>query len=264
MASGTDYPKLANQPLNLVLAEFRFSEIAKIATYIPDIQEQLRKQYPDFKQHRRHTIQLNESGVVAAGDATTLWTMVGAGRQKGIQIEGGRLIYFCSAYDRFPSFQAECMEVICVLIEVAAPGLLHRVGLRYNDLVVADDDNVDAYVNPSWHMPAGLAGLGGAQLYRTETVLSTAVGVLAARTLTGKHAHSIMPDILQLGLPINVRINNNPERWSTLLDFDHFWESEPGVDFTADHAQTTLGNLHEPAREAFWKTTTEEAKKRWS
>ncbi|HDJ85497.1 MAG TPA: TIGR04255 family protein [Chromatiales bacterium] len=264
MASDAHYPKLKNQPLSLVLAEFRFSEIAKISDYIPEIQERLRKQYPDFKKKLRHTIQLNESGIVAAGGAATLWTMVGAGRQKGIQIESGRLIYFCSAYDRFPGFQAKCMEVIRVLIEVAAPGLLHRVGLRYNDLVLAAGNDVNAYLNPSWHMPAAMAKLGDPQLYRTETVVNTAVGVLAARTLTGRHSYSIMPDILQLGLPITVSGDNNPDRLSVVLDFDHFWESESGVEFAADQAKDTLGALHEPAREAFWKTTTEEAKKRWS
>ena len=41
-----DFQKLSNQPLILVLAEFRFSDVLDIETYLPKIQGVFRKEFP--------------------------------------------------------------------------------------------------------------------------------------------------------------------------------------------------------------------------
>src|SRR5690348_12027363 len=47
-----DYPKLARQPLSVVLAEFRFSPVLAIQEKIPHIQERLRHLFPRFEQRQ--------------------------------------------------------------------------------------------------------------------------------------------------------------------------------------------------------------------
>jgi uncharacterized protein (TIGR04255 family) len=57
------------------------------------------------------------------------------------------------------------------------------------------------------------------------------------------------------------------DRVTAVLDFDHYWVApdETGEAFALPTVTAHLARLHEPAREAFWKVTTELARTvRWN
>ena len=93
-------------------------------------------------------------------------------------------------------------------------------------------------------------------------MVHTASGVLAVRALVGRHGLGVMPDLdgqFTLELPL--------DRATAALDFDHYWAApdEAGEAFALPTATAHLARLHEPARAAFWKVTTEFARTaRWN
>lgn len=265
MTGVADYPKLAQQPLSLVLAEIRFSTVKKIADYIPDLQERLRKAYPAYREVHAHQFQLSPQGV-EAGEQTISWVFLNPDTTKAIEVDGSRLIYFCSAYERFPRFQAECVDALRALKEVVDPGLLHRIGLRYNDLVVPrDGETLADYLLASLIPASEVIELGGPMLqHRTETLVRTAAGVLGLRTLSGHLSEAVFAD-LRGRIPVTVRRDVDANRVSAILDFDHFWEDKQGVAFDLEIGEGHLDSLHEVAREAFWRVTTDFARReRWA
>ena len=76
----------------------------------------------------------------------------------------------------------------------------------------------------------------------------------------------MMPDLQgQFGLPLAIKVPT--DKTTAVLDFDHFWELPEleGEPFSVDVASRRLAALHEPAREAFWKVTTDFARtERWN
>jgi uncharacterized protein (TIGR04255 family) len=265
MVKEKEYPKLERQPLSLVLAEFRFSPVLKIADFIPDFQERFRKTFPATRDMKRQSIQVDNQGVHVG--SIRAWMFTTPEGDKAIEIDQERLVYFSSSYGRFPGFLDECVEALTILKELIDPGLLLRVGLRYNDIVIpGEDEDLTAYLNPSLMPPSPLLNMGAdVNQHRTETLFQTDVGILAIRIFVSQLGLTVMPD-LSGRLPVDVRKDAPSGRLSAVLDFDHYWvASERGVIFTPEVAKEHLKKLHRIAREAFWKLTTKFARsERWS
>ena len=260
-----EYSKLKRQPLSLVLAEFRFSPVLKMADFIPEIQERFRKTYPAFQEMKGQSIQVDNQEVRVS--SALAWMFTTAEGHKAVEIDQGRLVYFSSRYERFPGFLSECVGALTILKELIDPKLLLRVGLRYNDVVTPrEDEELAAYLDSSLMPPSPLLNVGAAvHQHRTETLSQTDVGILAIRTFVSQHGLTVMPDLSDR-LPVDIRNDAPSGRLSAVLDFDHYWvASERGVIFTPEIAKEHLEKLHRIARKAFWSLTTAFARnERWS
>jgi len=261
MAEELGFPKLNRQPLSLVLADFRFSPIAKMGNWIPDIQEKLRKDFPSFQEVQGQQIILG-SDIPKVLNSSLAWTFTGPGAQKSIRIEQSRLVYVTTSYGRFPGFRGECVKALRLLKNVVDPGLLTRVGLRYNDIIVPQpDEDFEKYLVPNL-LPLMQENIEIAQ-HRCETLARTEFGMLAVRTFMSRQGIVIMPDLHDV--PLKLRSDAPKERLSVILDIDHYRTFEGGVSFTIEEAAETLSSLHRIARSAFWKATTNFARnERWS
>lgn len=258
----TVFHKLNRQPLTLVLAEFRFSNVKKIGASIPDIQERLRKQYPLFEEKNEQLIEVH-SGGVKFGEGLSKWTFTTADRTRSIVVDENRLVFFSTVYERFPGFKEQCISAIQVIEEIVSPSLLLRVGLRYNDSVVPDqDESLEQYIEAPWIPPEPLRPLSKGLVYhKEETVVGTDVGALSVRTIIGKADIRVMPDLAGTA-PVEINHDAPTDRITAILDFDHHWQAgKESVDFGAEQAGDVLGSLHTIAREAFWKMTTDFARK---
>lgn len=257
-----DYPKLQNQPLTAVLAEFRFSPVLQISEKIPQLQEKLRTQYPGFMQRLAAQVSLGIAAPVQASSAPFAWMFTSASRRQSVFLEANRVIYASADYNRFPEFQNACRSILDDVNAVISPVTLDRVGLRYNDAVDPGSARSLSEYLISQVLPA-TPMLDGDQAisHQYVTAIRTSEGILQVRVLIGRTGLPMMPDMLMI-FPMQVA-NSLPVEYDTaILDFDHFWEGQ-GETFTVDNAVNRLAKLHERAREAFWHVTTPEAKDKY-
>ena len=260
------YPKLARQPLTLVLAEFRFGRVAFEPAALAALKERMAPRFADMREGVAQQVQLGDAGVTITQAPYVVWRAPEAGA--AVHLEVDRIAYATTMYPRFDGFAKDCLEVVRALLETLRPPSLHRVGLRYNDAVVPmPDELLEHYVEAPLLAFSPLADEAGAVVrHLSETVVQTTAGALVVRALAGVHGLGMMPDLQgQFGLPLQIDVPT--DRPVAVLDFDHYWEvaEAEGVAFDVDAAGDRLARLHEPAREAFWKVTTEFARtQRWN
>lgn len=253
----TQYKKLNKQPLKLVLAEFRFSQIMKIAEYIPQFQEELRKRYPISNKATEQSVNIDPSGISVV--AIDRWSFVSENKRSAIDISQDRMVYLTSEYPRYQGFEDACREALDVLVSVVQPSLITRLGLRYCDLVeIGDNESITELVDMHFSPPVPILGLGENPQQRNETFLQTSSGTLVVRSLYGTHNLTCLPDVQNI--PILIDLDNEiSER--VILDFDNFWEpKQDSVKFLTDEVLKKLSSLHVVSREAFWKVTTDYAR----
>ena len=267
MNRNKEYPKLERQPLTLVLAEFRFSPVNNPADCIPDFAKAAGLQQGGFEEGARQEVQLSAEGV-SVKTPNKIWMFRDVAQGRLIQVEKDRMIFVTTQYPRFDAFASQCMEMVHALEKVMKPGKLKRVGLRYNDSVVPwENENLDQYLTSQLLPPSLLSDLQkSVEHHRTETLVRTGAGVLALRVLMGCHGLAVMPDIGHR-FPLRLSAEVPSHRMTAVLDFDHYWmpEKAGGAEFSTAEAEKRLRALHEGARQAFWKVTTEFARReRWA
>lgn len=258
-----DYKKLLNQPLKFVLAEFKFSPVLQMSKFIPEVQEAFRKKFPIVEDKTDRIIQVYND-LLETKDITR-WCFISPDKSQAIELDQERIIYFTSIYDRFEGFATSCKNILKVLSDVVDPTLIQRIGLRYSDLVVLEDhEKMTDLVDTHFTCPDVLSNLGSNKQQKTEILINTDLGKLAIRTFYGVHELSHSLDLLGR-LPISIPLNNSSNE-RIILDFDHFWEAvDTPIKFDSNYILQKLTGLHQIAREAFWRSTTEYAReKKWS
>ena len=266
MVRDGDYRKLERQPLTLVLAEFRFGRVTFEPAALAALKERMARRFTDVTEGVAQQVQLGDAGVTIMPAPYVIWRTPETG--VAVHLEVDRIAYATTMYPRFEGFAKDCLAVVEALLETLCPPSLHRVGLRYNDAVVPmPHESLERYVAAPLLPFSALAANGDTVTrHLSETVVQTTAGALVVRALAGVHGLGMMPDLLgQFDLPLKVEVPN--DRPVAVLDFDHYWEvaETEGVAFDVDAARSRLDRLHEPAREAFWKVTTEFARtQRWN
>lgn len=262
MSQSEGYQKLANQPLTLVVAEFRFAPLNLDSEELWSFREQLDALMGGRAlQNTVQNARFEADGLRITASPLLRWHTEDAG--ESVQLEADRIIFSTTQYPRFPDFSKK-VKTLLVSLRAAMPLKgLKRIGLRYNDAVVpeADEDLADYLQAAFLPWPSfGEKPLPVAQ-HTTETIFNTPSGTLAIRALLGRHGQSFMPDVRdRFGLKSPIEVPT--DRATAVLDFDHYWQDSDGAntDVNVDKAIKRLGMLHEPAREAFWNVTTDFAR----
>ncbi len=259
-----DYRKLSKQPLQFVIAEFKFSPVLQIHKHIPDIQEAFRKKHPILDIKTDNVVQVTDNNTIKL-ESIERWSFISSDRKEAIELNQGRMIYFTSIYDRFDSFLSNCGDALKIIEKTIKPSLIERIGLRYSDLVLLDNnEKMESLINAHFKYPIEISDLGSIPQQKTEIMIKTDKGQLAIRTLYGFDTWSYLFD-LQNRLPISIQMENIPSE-RMILDFDHFWEAgDLTSNFKINNILQILEGLHVIARDAFWKLTTDYARnEKWA
>jgi uncharacterized protein (TIGR04255 family) len=258
--------KLERQPLTLVLAEFRFARVALEGDGLAALKARLQPAFPDLKESATQQVQFGERSVTIGLAPVLYWSAPDRG--SFVHLEAERLIVATTRYPRFAGFSQHCLQVVEALLDALKPRQLLRVGLRYNDAVVPEPgESLERYLCAPL-LPFAPLSENGEPVVRhlSETVVRTAAGTLVVRALVGRHGLGVMPDLEgQFALELSLAVPS--DRVTAVLDFDHYWVApdEAGEAFALPTVTAHLARLHEPAREAFWKVTTELARTaRWN
>ncbi|WP_445403621.1 TIGR04255 family protein [Acinetobacter vivianii] len=255
------YEKLTQQPLVVALAEFRFSTILKMETYVSAFQELLRKDFPHFDPTQTQEMVVDEKGFNISTHES--WLFLSSNKKRAFKLDKDRIIFMTSEYDGFEDTWKDCKTALNFIEKKIKPSLLLRVGLRYSNLIIAKNENedIDSYVDSSICNSGKLCKIGE-QIHRSkETVLKTDVGLMAVRSLCGNLNLSAWPDLSDPPIVINKYLVPSKR---IVLDIDHFWQPvEQTVKFNVDLIHKEINSLHEKSREAFWEITTDIGREVW-
>ena len=104
------YEKLTNQPLVVVLAEFRFSSILQMENYIPAFQNFLRQDFPLFSTTEQQEMIIEQQGIRV--NSSTGWVFLSSNKKRAIILDRSRLVILSSEYERFPNFWNDCKKAL--------------------------------------------------------------------------------------------------------------------------------------------------------
>ena len=248
---------IGNQPQKFVLAELRFSPVLQIAKYIPDIQDELRRQFPIATKQNDQPVDTNSGSYLDSN--LDWWAFISVNRKSAIVVNRERLVYMTAKFPRFDDFLGTCKYAIETIKHIVEPGLILRISLRYGNLInVNDDENISDLVDEHFGMPSCIETLGTTRRHSNETFIRTDEGQLVIRTLYGKHNLTRLPDIQRLPISIAEKAAAS-ERM--ILDVHHYWEAiDKSVIFETSAILEKLAALRDKTREAFWKITSDYAK----
>ncbi|WP_278183645.1 TIGR04255 family protein [Vibrio misgurnus] len=251
----SDYKKLNNHPLELVLVEVRYSPILNVKKYIPELHDQLRGDFPNFNTVVDKTVNFNNDQV----DFSNIerWLFTSKDGQRVVDIDQNRVVYATTKYDRFDGFQADVQQIVEVLKNIVNPSIYTRVGLRYCDNIPSldgGDTGLSELVVPQLLFDDTFSNIGQKGFKRQEYLIATGTTHLVIRTVQTVTPNVLPEDLISIGLKVKA---DETAKLRLLLDFDHFWQDPNNPkDFEVDNILETLSGLHEASREAFWNATT--------
>jgi len=251
----SDYKKLNNHPLELVLVEVRYSPILNVKKYIPELHDHLRGEFPNFNAVVDKAVNVSIDQV----DFSNIerWQFSSKDSQRVVDIDQNRVVYATTKYDRFEGFETEVRLIVEILKKVINPAIYTRVGLRYCDNIVSPDGGdmgLSTLVAPQLLFDDTFSKIGQKGFKRQEYLIATGETHLVIRTVQVV-TPQVLPDDLSL-IGLNIKVDESP-KLRILLDFDHFWQDlNKPIDFEVDNILQTLGGLHEASRAAFWDATT--------
>lgn len=255
------YEKLTNQPLVITLAEFRFSSVLQMESYVSLFQDYLRQDFPLFSVSQQQDVAVGPQGITV--NSSTGWVFTSSNKKRAIMLDNSRIVILTSEYNRFPDFWSDCQKALNFLIDNVKPSLLLRIGLRYSNAIIAEneDENIESYVQPVVCEHGHFTKLSQ-QIHRiNETIFKTDAGVIAIRSLYGNLNLPVWQDLIESPVLTNKSFNHSKR---VLLDFDHFWqpEEEPQA-FDLSFITNKVKELHKISREAFFEITTPEGQEVW-
>lgn len=195
---------LNHPPLICVAARVQFARLAKIADYIPDLQEAFRLGgYPHFQEQKTkawHIDDRAEAGMNVAYEEIPRWDFSNVERTVTIRVDRESVALLFTAYDHFRNAEPHYREILG-MVEQSIPGLLPQMfQLRYIGYIP-----LEGSASPTdWVIPSvlGMPNLG--ELKRGGSISETSFqtpegGLLVTRCMSlGTGSPTLPPDLLPL------------------------------------------------------------------
>ncbi len=243
---------LSKQPLVLVLCQVRFTPVRTMADYIPGIQEEFRRHgFPIERAGKIPQLTITPTGVHAT--ERERWEYRTRDEQWSVTILEDSVVLQTTAYERFEGFAERLERAVRTVVEKTEQdrfGLVHRVGLRYIDIVQPrEGEDYRIYLRPGFHGVADDVFQAGSHRLHVESLGHTAVGdaagTMIVRVVQNNQGFDLPPDLVG-GAP------KHPSRAQvgqlvTLVDMDHFIEGkfDPDVPWVVARAYEMHDHLIE-------------------
>ncbi len=240
------------------LGQVVISAVLNMESYIPEIQERLRKSgYPRFERLELQTLRF-EARSNPRMQTDTRWLFINRDDTGLVSINTHSVVLERSEYGSFDDFASELAAVLAQIQEVIDVEITDRLGFRRVNLIEGQDDLplTDALSGGLLGIDAG--SFADAAEHRYEFWADTPVGRLMVRT-----SHPVPEDVLPddlLPSRLIVRRPAVPTRAAT-VDIDHFMV-EP-ADFSAENIIESFWKLHDASDQAFRSAVTEAALEAW-
>lgn len=225
------YVPLSKQPLVLVLGQVRFSPVRKMGDYIPAIQEEFRRHgFPIERAGKVQQLTISPVGVHAVEQER--WEYRTKDERWSVTVLQDSVVLQTTSYERFEGFAEHLERALRTVLEKTEQdqfGVIHRVGLRYIDLIrPMDGEDYRRYLRPGFHGVADEVFRPGSHRLHVESVGRAEVGdiegFLVVRVVQNDQGFDLPPDL------VAAAPNHEPRARAgelvTLIDMDHFIEGK--------------------------------------
>ena len=264
------YEPLAAQPLVLVLCQVQLSTVRQMERYIPSIQEVFRRNgFPIERAGKVHQVTFG-----LGGDAPVQlveqqrWEYRTKDETWSILVMQDSVVLQTTAYTRFEDFAKRLrLAVQTVLSESEQDqlGVVHRVGLRYIDVVRPSGGKSYRH-----YLRAGLHGLPddvfprGPRLVHAQSTGGTEVGgipgMMVVRIVQNDQGAELPPDLAPAAPKLSTKAKTG--ELVTLIDMDHYIEGN--FDTDTDWVVARTYEMHDHIIETFHEhVVTPEAIEEW-
>lgn len=258
---------LKNAPVYFTLAQVRFNPILAIESYIPKIQERLRKhKYPDAKKNVLTTLNLphaasaSESNSQVSPTQSPRFLFFDMERTSGFILDVNAITFQSARYDSFEKFSKNFILGLEVVHSEVELSFVERIGIRYLDAVFPrDGEKLQEYLAES---VLGLADkLEGELVYTfSETLVRKDGTNVLARAIIQNGQVGFPPDILPNVLNLDERFLKLRGLHAT-LDIDG--STDQREVFSMEMVQSRLEAIHGEIEKAFHATVTKNALQTW-
>jgi uncharacterized protein (TIGR04255 family) len=275
MSTKTNISRLSNAPLVLTLAALEFAPVDNIREYIPELQDRLRRKYPERKEVKRKEINFNASDHTTTTKDSLTWSFLSADRSWVVTINENSLVLATSKnYEGFSNFKDRFKEAVEFLQDVLKVDYFRRLGFRQIDNVFPDPDleeqnrlSIEGLLEENFKNPARLR-VGKVDADIIEVSVNTEVGRLVAR-LYRRNMECNVPSvpndlagyIEQFSPPFSIKKVSE----LVILDIDNFKGSPEGelLSLNVDELITDLQELKAGSISVFCEVVTDEALAKW-
>jgi uncharacterized protein (TIGR04255 family) len=263
--------KMSNAPVYYALAQAQFNPVAAMSKYADEIQDRLRKSgYNMYLAQEATRLQITANVGQPSSEphitTVTSWLISKADQRSGFILGQNSLTYHTTSYETCDEFIPELLHGLKTVHEVTNLDFISRLGLRYLDAVIPnDDETVDQYLNEGLHgisFSANQSYMLNESVYETKTEPLVRAGTLVARVHRATGVLGYPPDMTPSGLIALPKFSDNRVVNHAVIDTDHFVEGGMPLDFESINKQ--LVSLHNGIKLAFNAIVTPYALDRWS
>jgi uncharacterized protein (TIGR04255 family) len=136
------------------LGQVGFSPVMSMASFVPEIQEQMRKTgFPEFQAGQFMQLRFSNDGTEAeALDSHPLWIFMNEAQTLCFVLSADSLTLQTTAYETHGTFIPEVIRGFDLVRSVVGMGFVKRVGLRYLDAIQPEAaENVNDYLVEGLH-----------------------------------------------------------------------------------------------------------------
>lgn len=257
--------QLTHSPLILALAQVMMTPVMKMESFVPDIQERLRRSgYPKMRKRIIRTEAQDPQGNTLQIEERSDWEFVSKGDQVSLVVGTHGVVMATSDYRSFDEFAGQLEDCLNIVHDVVSISGVDRLGLRYIDLIEPTPEKPLSHYLSSQILGLDLDGLGARLANMSETVLKTGDHQkLVLRCIERPKGVVLPPDMLPIGLKLKRELTSKTS--FGILDSDHYVEFplEP-MEFGTAEVLNRLGELHEALDQSFRKAVTPVAiEKEW-
>jgi len=246
-------------PLVYVLAEVRCSPTLDVERRAAAVQEAIRSEYPLLEPVADIRV---SPGAQIGATTSPIFAFADANRRRGVVISSGSVCYHVTEYATSNEFLDQLGSVLRAIEPIYATDTVTRLGLRYVDAIVPEDnETVFDYVSPA------LAGVslddGSSRRVQCVVEQPRQDGGIAIRFLALGIPIYRSPDLPALGLRQPAWVDRAMEHQAAtaILDTDH-WIATPRQ-YQAEPVLDAFKSLKAGITSAFLKATTPHALKIW-
>ncbi|EBD6168979.1 TIGR04255 family protein [Salmonella enterica] len=266
----TNIERMSNAPVYYALVQVKFTPVAAMSKYVPDIQDALRVEgFPLFEvsnttQFKFEMKSPNEP-LEHLLESVTTWLMVDTERKSGFILGNDFITFHTTDYDNHVPFIAFLILGLSKVLEFAKPSLISRIGLRYLDAVFPEEsETIEQYLVKELHgVDFGWTPIQSIQefVYQTSVEPLISHGFMVSRVHKMNGRLGFPPDVRSNGLLLLSRFRNTENRMHSIIDTDHYVEGNMETDLLLIEKQ--LFSLHSKVKEAFKGMVSDFACSKW-
>lgn len=263
--------RMSNAPVYYALVQVKFTPVAAMSKYVPEIQDALRLEgFPLFETQNTTELKFeiknpNEPPLHSFVPVTN-WLMVNPEKTAGFVLGDDYITFHTTDYDTHEPFISALLLGLSKVMEFAKPSLISRIGLRYLDAVLPEGEElVEQYlVNELHGVDFGLTPIQSLQeaVYQTSVEPIIHQGIMVSRIFRVNGRLGFPPDMIPNGLVALARFRNTESRWHATIDTDHYVEGN--IPFNLQMIEKQISSLHSCVKQSFSSMVSDFARAKWN